>query len=293
MVTGRDVTGGGIYWLASYPKSGNTWFRTFLSNLLEDGERPVDINSLHTGHIASSREWLDEVLGFDTADLTEEEVDLLRPGVYDWTAGTGMEAEYRKTHDAWQILPDGRPLLGPQGTRGAVYLLRNPLDVVVSMASHNGTDIDTAITGMNNPGHALSKANRGIRPQVRQRIGTWSDHVTSWVDATGLACHVLRYEDMTDDAENAFAGAARFLGLSADPERISKAIGFSNFDTLARQEAEKGFRERPARSQRFFREGRSGAWRAHLTDQQVDRIVTAHAPLMRRFGYLRDDGTPV
>jgi hypothetical protein len=293
MTAPADLTGYGIYWLASYPKSGNTWFRTFLRNLLEDGEAPVDINSLHTGHIASSREWLDEVLGFDTADLTDEEVDMLRPGVYDWTARTCTETEYRKTHDAWRVLPDGRPLLGHLATRGAVYFLRNPLDVAVSMASHNGTDIDTAIRGLNNPGYALSMAKKGLRPQVRQSLGTWSDHVTSWVDAPGLACHPLRYEDMKEDSQNTFAGAARFLGLSADPDRIAKAIGFSSFDTLARQESENGFRERLARSQRFFREGRSGAWRAHLTVQQVDRIVTAHAPVMRRFGYLRDDGTPV
>ena len=54
---------GGIYWLASYPKSGNTWFRAFLCNLQEDGEEPADINDLATGGIASARGWLDEVLG--------------------------------------------------------------------------------------------------------------------------------------------------------------------------------------------------------------------------------------
>ena len=72
---------GGIYWLASYPKSGNTWFRTFLRNLIEDGDQPADINDLSTGSIASSRGWLDEVLGFDTAELDPDEVDRLRPEV--------------------------------------------------------------------------------------------------------------------------------------------------------------------------------------------------------------------
>lgn len=66
---------GGIYWLASYPKSGNAWFRAFLRNLQEDGDAPVDINELQTGSIASARGWLDEVLGFDTAELTPDEVE--------------------------------------------------------------------------------------------------------------------------------------------------------------------------------------------------------------------------
>ena len=50
---------GGIYWLASYPKSGNTWLRIFLQNLREDGTEPANINDLQAGHIASNRNWLD------------------------------------------------------------------------------------------------------------------------------------------------------------------------------------------------------------------------------------------
>jgi hypothetical protein len=129
--------------------------------------------------------------------------------------------------------------------------------------------------------------------QVRQHMGTWSEHVTGWVDAPGLAVHVLRYEDMQADAPGAFTAAARFLGLPDDAARIARAIAFSSFDTLARQEAEKGFRERPARAGRFFREGRSGGWQGQLTAAQVDRIVAAHGPVMRRFGYLDDAGAPV
>ena len=76
------MSGGGIYWLASYPKSGNTWMRLFLHNLREGGERPADINRIALDDIASSRRWLDEVLGFDTSELTHREVERLRPSVY-------------------------------------------------------------------------------------------------------------------------------------------------------------------------------------------------------------------
>ncbi|MCP5028332.1 MAG: sulfotransferase domain-containing protein, partial [Actinomycetia bacterium] len=71
-----------IVWLASYPKSGNTWFRTFLANLLRDDEDPVDINELRTGSIASARNPFDIHTGLEASDLTQDEIDLLRPGVY-------------------------------------------------------------------------------------------------------------------------------------------------------------------------------------------------------------------
>lgn len=288
--TGR---GSGIFWLASFPKSGNTWFRTFLRNLTQDGSEPVDINDLSTGQIASSRLWLDEVLGFDTADLTADEIVRLRPDVYDWSAAQSPEPGYHKTHDAWTLTPQDRPMLGGRGTRGALYLLRNPLDVAPSLANHNGTDIDTAIATMGQADNGLSQRDTGLSLQVPQHLGTWSAHVLSWVDAPGLACHVLRYEDMQARPLDAFAAAARFLDLPDDPARIRKAVEFSAFDILARQEETRGFRERSAQAPRFFRAGRSGGWRAQLTPAQVDRIIADHGPVMARFGYLDASGTPV
>lgn len=63
-----------LVWLASYPKSGNTWFRAFLANLLADSNVPVDINNLGIGPIASSRGALDSTLGYDSSNLTHEEI---------------------------------------------------------------------------------------------------------------------------------------------------------------------------------------------------------------------------
>ncbi|HJX72016.1 MAG TPA: hypothetical protein VJ346_08695, partial [Bacteroidales bacterium] len=68
-----------IVWLASYPKSGNTWFRIFLTNLLNHTNEPVDINNLYPSTIASSRSLFDEATGLESSDLTLDEIELLRP----------------------------------------------------------------------------------------------------------------------------------------------------------------------------------------------------------------------
>ncbi|WP_207459236.1 sulfotransferase domain-containing protein [Azospirillum sp. SYSU D00513] len=283
---------GGIYWLASYPKSGNTWFRTFLRNLIDDSSAPADINDLKTGGIASSRGWLDEVLGFDTAELDPDEVERLRPVVYRWS----LRAEtvgYHKIHDAYTHTADGEPLVSRDATLGAVYILRNPLDVAPSVANHNQCSIDEAIAGMGDSGYALCRSRQRLTDQVRQRLLSWSAHVLSWTDAPGLNRLVIRYEDMLDDPAATFTRAARFLQVPDDPARVEKAIRFSGFQELARQEQEKGFRERPSRAARFFRQGRSGGWRDTLTAGQVERIIADHGAVMRRFGYLDTSGQPV
>ena len=137
----------GIIWLASYPKSGNTWLRIFLTNLRRDAEGPVNINDLDGGPIASDRGLFDNATGIEASDLTSEEIDRLRPEVYERLAAEAKEVLFLKVHDAYTYGADGRPLLSAGGSR-AIYLIRNPLDVAVAFANHNSRDLDTIIRQM-------------------------------------------------------------------------------------------------------------------------------------------------
>ncbi len=283
---------GGIYWLASYPKSGNTWFRAFLSNFLSDSGEPVSINRLSIGQIASQRLWIDEVLGFDTSDLTQEEITNLRPEVYRWKLAGG-EVGYHKIHDAYTMTPEGRPLVDDIATVGALYILRNPLDVAPSYANHKGVGIDEAIAMMGDPAHALSRSDGALSQQLLQFTGTWSHHVRSWTEAPDLNVHVIRYEDMHAFPQRTFGSSISFLGLDPEPEQLERAIRFSRFDEMSRQERQSGFRERPVRAASFFRQGQSGDWRRTLSPQQVSRVIADHHEMMTRHGYLDSSGNPV
>jgi hypothetical protein len=287
-----EAASGGIYWLASYPKSGNTWFRTFLANFQRGDDQPVDINALNTGGIASNRGLLDELLALETSDLDPDEIDRLRPLVHDWEAA-GSDTVFQKTHDAYGIGNDGTPLLGSRRTRGALYFIRNPLDVAISYAHHNGSGIDKAIEQMGRDNHGLNRSRKSIYRQVRQHMGTWSQHVLSWVDAPALNAHVMRYEDMHSDGWNQFARAVTYLGLALDEDRLARALRFSEFNVVKQQEAKAGFAERPAGMDGFFRKGKVGDWRGQLSDSQIARIITDHGSVMQRFGYLDTAGNPL
>lgn len=281
----------GLFWLASFPKSGNTWFRLFLGNLQRQASAPADINELR-GDNASNRSWLDDALGFPTADLDHDEVEQLRPQVHAWYAQQDLP-RIHKIHDACAVLPGGDLLVGRAATAGALYLLRNPLDLAPSWAHHLKIPVDRIIDRMNDPDSGFSKSECKLRWQVRQRLGTWSAHVRSWVDAPGLNCHVVRYEDMLAQPFESFSAAVRFLCLPHSSADIERAIGASRFNEVAAQERQHGFKERPARAERFFRHGRSGGWREELTQSQVAKIIRDHGEVMRRFGYLDEHGDPV
>ncbi len=274
---------GGIFWLASYPKSGNTWLRAFIATLVS-GE-PADINKLKfLGAIASDRFAFDEALGIAAADLTWEQQTNLRPRAYELWAAEAQRPLYCKAHDCYDLTPAGEPLFPSKAACGAVYVLRDPRAVAVSFAHHTGRPIKAEIARMEDANASLSGSEHHLNQQLHQRLRSWSDHVRSWL-AAPFPVHVVRYEDMHADAGTAFGAIARFLGLPHDPERIACAVAATSFSRLQGQERASGFFEKPHHAAAFFREGRTDGWRDVLTPEQVARIEHAHGPTMQRFGY--------
>jgi hypothetical protein len=275
-----------ITWLASYPKSGNTWFRAFLTALLNPGATDIDINALLPTPIASSRQLFDDMAGVTASDLTADEIDLLRPSVYRQDALESEGTVYHKVHDAYTLLPTGEPLFPSPESLASLYFIRNPLDVAVSFAHHLHTTTGEAIAAMNNPAYAFCEKNNRLHNQLRQRLLTWSGHVRSWTEQQAIPVKVLRYEDMLARPLETFSEAVAFIRLEYTREQIQSALDRSSFDRLKQQENEKGFSERNAKSGSFFRKGVAGDWKNHLNDSQVQQIIAAHGEVMGKFGYL-------
>lgn len=280
-----------LFWLASYPKSGNTWTRVFLANLLRAEPEGIDINQIDTGAIASGREWVQAAFDFDINEMDHDEVDKLRPVAYSWLSLQASEPEYHKTHDAYTYVSEGQPLFPVSATRGAVILVRNPLDVAVSYSHHNGEAIDRTITRLNNPEGAMCKQIFGLPNQLRQRMLSWSGFYRSWFDAPIAKC-VVRYEDLHADPVSTFARITRFLAIDADMPAITEAVDKSSISSLQAQEAQKPFREKSGRAENFFRKGEVGDWKNHLSDEQVKSIINCHQATMIELGYLDQEMQP-
>lgn len=276
-----------IDWLASYPKSGNTWMRLMLANYFSETDDPHDINQPGvTNGIASLRVRFDEVLGLDSSDLTDAEIVQLQPRLYEAMVAQNPVPQWMKVHDAQQQLQNGEWLFGARVSGCAIYLVRNPLDVAVSRAFHDGHgDMDRAIALLCNPDGAISG---GGKSQLRQFMGDWSHHVASWVDQDVIPRLVVRYEDMLQDPKRELARVIAFArpGAEIDPKRIELAATNTAFERLRAAEDEQGFREVAVRQERFFRNGKSGDWVNHLTSRQIETVCNTQGAMMERFGYL-------
>lgn len=279
-----------ILWIASYPKSGNTWTRIFLANYFVNANKPVNINSIANFMYGESRgDLYTAALNRPFAELTEEEVNRHRPDVQRYIAKLKTETLFSKTHHAIAAVA-GVPTIAPDVTAGAIYCVRNPLDVCVSFAYHNGLTIDAAIESM-----ASLETRTATTPTFAfNYLSSWSRHVLSWVDAPGLTRHVMRYEDMVQNTAATFSNLVKFLKIPLDTGRLDRALTFSSFEALQRQEEKIGFVERSAAAEGpFFRKGQIGDWRNHLSTDQVARLIADHHEVMHRFGYLTDENQPV
>lgn len=272
-------------WLASYPKSGNTWLRAVLTAWLRPG-RPVDVNDLVGRPIASSRGSFDAALGVPSSSLTHSEVELARPLVDDILAAEAREPHLRKIHDAYFTGPTRNPIVSVAATRAAVYVIRDPRDVVVSYAHHGGLSLERARRRLSDPEAAVCATDDRLHEQLRQRLGTWSQHVRSWVEDTPFPVEVLRYEDFVSAPVETFARALRAAVVEgADDSSVEAAVELAAFDRLRRAEHEEGFREQRVRPVPFFRRGEAGGWRDELPPELAAQIQEDHGEVMQRFGY--------
>ena len=272
---------GKIIWLASYPKSGNTWLRAFLYNLLrEPGDAPDMHGIINITTSDSLIEWYRRQDPRPPSHWSPEDIAAMRRGAQQAICAMGKRDVFVKTHNAF-IVVNNHPMIHMDLTAGAIYVVRNPLDICISLAHHQRCPIDEAIRIMADP----KQGGANDDAHVYEVRGSWSLHVESWTHRPWAGLQVIRYEDLCADPANTFLRLMNFLGLGPLRSRLDDAVASSAFNSLRELEDKQGFAEKPAKADRFFREGRAGQWRDILTRDQIDRITAAHQTQMERFGY--------
>jgi hypothetical protein len=274
-----------IVWLASYPKSGNTWFRSFLTALLK--EKEVDLNQMVTDGIFSGKNYIENVLDLNADYLSRTQIESYQRIAFNYLSDTSKKQLFIKIHDAFTFSEnDGLPLIPEQPTQIAIYFVRNPLDVALSLANHIGKSVEKAIEKfIVNPSGGFATLQNSANNQFHQPLGTWSMHVESWLTKPKFPVHFMRYEDMKAKPFETFKAAIQAIGLNYNDEQIKFAIEETKFEKLQKKEQEKGFKEKQIPASNFFFKGQVGRWKEELSSEQIEKIRQANEPMMRHFGY--------
>lgn len=271
-----------IWWLASYPKSGNTWVRMFLNAYITGF--PLDLNTgFQYAYGDNLITYFQSVACRPANNLTVTEQVFYRPAVL--MTHLSMSAAKHialKTHHA-KVQVDGIPLFPPKVSAGAVYIVRDPRDIVISFADHLGQSIDDTIKSMNERQYVLEHRIT----KLIHILTTWSLHVTTWTKKNvDIAVKVIKYEDMIENPEYEFERILEALGFDTiNRDRFNFALDQTRFENLQTLEEKNGFKE-CGKGKKFFRVGKSGQWKTILTPEQIQQIEEDHGEVMEELGYI-------
>jgi len=278
-----------IIWLASYPKSGNTWMRILLGYYLFGRAKNwnLDLNTL--GRLMpgdASPAFFQQVSDKPLEMLTEEEIHALRPA-YQKRLTQYPRTMFVKTHSGF-FTEIGQPHIVPEYTEGAILIVRDPRDVACSVMRHFGFTADEAVDMMTDSQYCLGGALPGM-PKTAEtvpwtRLGTWGRHAQSWA-GLGKACLLVKYEDLKNSPINFLQAYARWAGQKYDRKAALKAVRLSSIDTLRKREATEGFKERSHKADKFFGPAKVGRWREVLMPAQVSRLWAVNGDVAEDLGY--------
>jgi Sulfotransferase domain. len=279
-----------MFLLASYPKSGNTWLRILLSNLLFPEKAPVSINDILVGEFKYNKHMsFDQLMPWEASDLNCEATDCFLPDFYRLALDNETDTVFLKTHDMLRKNQDGQYIFPPERVQGVIHIVRHPLDVLPSYSKHFGMTHEEGLTAMLTPDlttknqHKLAKDKR----RLPENHGSWNAHTLSWMDESiPYPVYRVRYEDLRKDPLTAFDALFSAMGMSFAKEQLQLAIEQSSFSNLQKQEQTTGFRERLDKSTApFFRKGIVGSGKTEIAPELQHQLIAGCLPVMAQLGY--------
>ena len=262
-----------ISWIASYPKSGNTFIRSFLASYLFSDTGKFDFDLLYNILQFPS-------LKFSKTDLFSKK-DAAQNWIYNQNFFFKNKDTFLKTHNTLIEFEDYKFTSSKQ-TKGAIYIVRDPRNVVLSMSHHYSLTYEESFKKMINSEASLLEKTFNNDHSNFTFLGSWSNHYKSWRDNNEFKVLFLKYEDFEKNAEKEFKKILSFIyelkneKFIINDKKFSNALKSTNFTTLKNKENVYGFEESiysdKGKKLNFFNIGFQNKWQKKLPHDIVKKI---------------------
>ncbi|MFT5276130.1 MAG: hypothetical protein ACI9J2_002674, partial [Saprospiraceae bacterium] len=245
-----------LTWLASFPRSGNTWLRALISAYINGGN--IGINEImQTGD--KDPVYYNDIVKAPINEWTVSDQALIKPAamfrMLEDAAGNLM----LKTHDC-NVDISGVSQIPHDITRCGIYIARDPRDVALSFYNHYGLSSYEEAVDKLLDGNAFTRfPNKGLF--VAQL--SWPISVASWLRDLPYPVYTLRYEDLMSKPYEILEEVVKFLKLDYDAIIAHKAVESCRFESFQKQEQQDGFREGVGKQ--FFHKGETQRWKTELS----------------------------
>jgi len=280
-----------IIWIASYPKSGNTWVRAIISSLLYSNNNEVDINNLKIRQFPNRRDFKGII-----TDFTSEE-QFAKNCIYAQVKlNLDNKIKFFKTHNAFWKLGD-HSFTDEINSLGVIHIVRDPRNVITSILNHFNKTINNYEKALK---FILDK-KRMFGPEklslsendLPTIISSWSNHYRSWKKFKKNNL-LIKYENLLLNPDEEFLKIANFLkkilNFQFDASNIADAINNTQFKKLKTQENIDGFieaaKDKDKKNLKFFHLGPQNRWEDLLDNNIKNTIEDTFKDEMKELGYL-------
>ena len=278
-----------IIWLASYPKSGNTLLRSILSSYFYSKEGDFSFKNLnHISQFPLTSQFMSAGINIDN----EEEVFKNFINVQNFLNQEKGKVKFLKTHSALCKMY-GSNFTDLNNTLGVIYIVRDPRNVVNSLAHHNDLSMDEAADTMIDNSKFLVKSVKNCRVF----LGSWNSNYTSWKNLQVKNNYLLiKYEDLINKKKTTMLKILKFLdqlGMKSqlDIVKLNKAIKSTDFKKVKNLEENETFYEgvldaKTGKRKTFFNLGPGNDWKRLLDDKIKIKLEKAFEKEMIELEYL-------
>ena len=275
-----------IIWLASYPKSGNTWVRLFLDFLIySNGDLNINKNFIRLFPLRSDYKGLTD----NVDDQNEFAKNCIRAQE---RINLDNKIKIFKTHNAfWQWNNQKAIFTNQKNTLGVIYIVRDPRNVLTSILNYfHKNNYDEAFE--------FIKKNRVLGGDDDQNglptiIGSWATHYKSWKKFK-INYLLIKYENLLNKPYEEFFKITDFLKstgkFNLEKQKILKSIEACNFKNFSNQENLYGFNGNTDTNrkikQKFFNLGPNNKWQFLLNEKIQKKIENEFQEEMMEIGYL-------
>ena len=238
-----------IIWLASFPKSGNTFLRSLLTSYLFTKDGNFQLN------------YLDKISQFPDINMfkkfgidTSSDVEIVKNYInvqQKINLQNANTVKFLKTHSSFYDI-NGYKFTDLNNSLGVIYIVRDPRSVVKSYANHNQMSLDSATSKLLELSTLTGekKHSQIIKDQAITHVGSWSSNYTTWKEFKKMDKYLLvRYEDLVSDTEKTFIEILSFIyklgksNLKINNNKLKNTLKTTTFSEMQRLEREKGFPE--------------------------------------------------
>ena len=266
-----------IFWIASYPKSGNTWLRTLLSTYYYSSDGVYDekllknIDQFPTKKYLLNFEYNKKIIG-DTCKhwiRSQEKINI------------DKKLRFFKTHNAFGKV-NNFDFTNSENSIGCLYIVRDPRNVFTSVKNHYELETDKAIKWMTNEKQFIYDVQNfdDVGFSDFQFISSWSLNYKSWKVQKKVPTKFIRYEDLSERTFFLLKEIIQFINKitnnneKIDLSKLKKAINSTSFEKLKEKEKNDGFSEAiPSKKEKnkkipFFNLGPKNDWK-NLLDEDL------------------------